>query len=168
MASSPRREGGEAPTTSSLEDRQVPDSDARTLDDDERASGQRRGQLVEPCRQRCLLSRRSPVALSPKQDDRRRTRAALGENRPKVRIGADDHSVLRSCPVDEAGIVFSPDAQLVDVNSVVTAISEMSRDGWRHARIDQEPHTPPTAGRTRSLTASAAKRRASRISSRSR
>ena len=82
----------------------------------------------------------------------------------EIGIGGHDDSIICGGAREDNFVGRVLDTQFADMDGVMPAIAQGSGDDGRESVVDEKPHGT-VSGNSRSLTASAANRSASRISS---
>lgn len=134
------------------------------FDDDDRSGGQLALDKGEDP-QECCRPVGNGVAHSSEQQNTGPIRPGKCEDPPEVRVGGHEQSSFVTGSFHDLLVGSASEAERSDMGRVMAGISELIGDGVLQRLIDEESHAV-WRGTTRSSTLAAAKRRASRMSSR--
>lgn len=133
-------------------------------EDDDGASIQIVGDLIEVPEQSCCLVLRAAIALT-EQHQTGQGQSLPGENLAEVRVGRHKDAFLLSRCGQHFFIEAAGKVAVGDVDDVVSGVGKVRRKTSTDALVEEKPHAVVRSGTCRSLTAWAANSRAARTSS---
>lgn len=103
--------------------------------------------------------------MPSQQDDAREGVAAPCQQPTEISVSGDEHPSRRGRLGHHLGVGRTEEPELADMDRIMAGSDEMISNPWGEAFVNQKPHAPARSGSSRSRTASAAYRSASRTSS---
>ena len=144
--------------------REVSNPDVVVGEDDNCASGQVFGHIVEVVQEGCSLVLRTAVPLSEEHETRQR-QTLLGKKLAEIGVGRHKDAPLVTCCCKHLIIDVPCEVAVGDVDHVMPGFGNERCKTSADALVEQEPHADVRSGTCRSLTAWAANSRAARTSS---